>query len=407
MLGLWLVIGAVLAQTPAPAGPPAQEEAADFRGFVDQARFFLRREWYADAAGQLERAVATPDGRLDPEAWFLLAKVRYELADLDGARQAADRALVHSRTPEQTEQAHELLRWLTDQFGYVELVPPRPGMTALVDVQLQSVLFDPQLKLYFNKLLDRLERPLTLPGTLGLPTGTYTIQGQAVEVQAGERITLHPRVGGGLQDLELEVGLGITAWWGPATEHLLPAPTVAVALSLPLTPAPQGAPIGPLVAGVLAEWSPQPARSVDGSLFSSLSAWSAGARLGVELGATKPLVIRPSLGWRYVQLPGVELACDAADSGFTCQAGDAPVRRLYVYGTGTAHAPFAELAFLYLDRSRPSGLGGGVKLSGERAFGAVATGEAQARDGTRYAWTAEGGWQAWGLRVLADLSYAF
>jgi len=59
----------------------AQEPAAqsDFQAMVDQARFFLKKDWYQDAAGELEAAVATEDGRLDHDAWFLLASVRFEL----------------------------------------------------------------------------------------------------------------------------------------------------------------------------------------------------------------------------------------------------------------------------------------------------------------------------------------
>ena len=99
-------------------------ENPDFRGHIDQARFFLRRGWTTDAAAELERAVATPDGALDPEAWFLLAQVRYDLADLHRARLAADRALVHSRDAATAERTRELLMFIREKFGFVLLRGP-------------------------------------------------------------------------------------------------------------------------------------------------------------------------------------------------------------------------------------------------------------------------------------------
>ncbi|MEQ1567986.1 MAG: tetratricopeptide repeat protein, partial [Myxococcota bacterium] len=122
---------------------PAPVSSADFRSYLDQARFFLRKEWYDDAREQLELAVSTEDGKLDAEAWFLLAKVRYELGDLQGARFAADRALVHSQDDEQARQTHELLTWLDQKFGYVTLDAPYDGVRAIVEVELQSTIFDP------------------------------------------------------------------------------------------------------------------------------------------------------------------------------------------------------------------------------------------------------------------------
>ena len=65
-----LAVGAMIFAV-APVQALASDE--DFRSYLDQARFFLRKEWYADAREQLEKAVSTQDGKLDPEAWFLLA----------------------------------------------------------------------------------------------------------------------------------------------------------------------------------------------------------------------------------------------------------------------------------------------------------------------------------------------
>lgn len=387
---------------------PAEAPELDFRGYLDQARFFIKREWYADAAEQLELAVATEDGRLDPAAWFLLATVRYELADLAGARDAADLAHMNSRTPDQERQAAELLLFFEQQFGFVRLVPPHAGMATRVDVQLVSVIFDPQLKVYFNKLVGELEGRLTLPYALGLPAGTYRINGDEVVVGAGSDQALEVRLRGGgwsrLQVVELEAALGASAWFGEAARSMLPAPSAQVAISVP---------IGPIVVGAGLDWSPRPFRTRTGSVELSGAAWTAGGRVGSELPGTQPLVLRPSVGFRSGLLPGVELACTQGGSGATCGPEDSvSPRELYVYAVGVVHIPYVELAALYNDRSRASGLGVGVKAAAQQALGTVPdAGDAPLLDtATDVAWTVPPDarpFRATGIRVLASLSYAF
>ena len=83
----------------------AAAQDGDFRSYVDQARFFLRKGWYEDALVELEKARAHPDGALDPEVWYLLANVRYHLGDVPAAKRAAEKAHSQSRTEAQLQQA--------------------------------------------------------------------------------------------------------------------------------------------------------------------------------------------------------------------------------------------------------------------------------------------------------------
>ena len=159
------MIGMLLAMAHAA---PTQELEADYRSYLDQAKFFIKRGWPADAEQQLELATRHPDGELDPEVWFLLANVRYDLADLVGARQAAEKALTQSRDPQQAATTREWLNFLDDRFGMLELIPPRPGLSTRVTLELQGMILDPELKEWYARALERLE------GSVDLPRGSPT-----------------------------------------------------------------------------------------------------------------------------------------------------------------------------------------------------------------------------------------
>lgn len=374
--------------------------AEDYRGHVDQARFFLRKEWYDDAREQLELAVASEDGRLDPEAWFLLAKVCYELGDLPRARYAADRALVNSRDADQTRQTHELLRFFDERFGLLTVDAPHDGIASRVELELRSVILDPDLKRWIARVQAALEDPVVLPHTVGLPAGSYVVNGVEVELAAGQELAITPPIRAGapkaLQVVEVELGLGATAPLGRPVANLLPAPTVELGVGLPL---------GPIVVGATAAVALQPFTTRVGALEALPQGGAVGARLGVELPGTQPLVVRPSVAWRFVSLPGVEAACERGPT-WTCGDGD---RQLYVYLPATAHAAALELAVLYQDRARRSGLGAGAKASGELWLGRLpASGQAAGPEGTISYGVPEAsrGWTAAGVRILAIVSYA-
>jgi len=378
-------------------------ETVDYRSYLDQARFFVKRGWYPDAEEQLELAVATDDGQLDAEVWFLLAQVRYELADLSGARQAADRALVNAFDEVQTKETRALLTFFEDKFGFVQLVAPVEGAATRLEVELTSTLFDPDLKEFLARLLARLdEEPVVLPYDLGLPAGTYVINGEEVVVERGGEASLDtPLVGTralALQTLQLEVGAGAALWLGPRATHYTPAPAAQVSLSVPLG--------GRVVVGGWVDASPTPYLTQAGAVGVAGGVGGAGGRIGVELPRTQPMVVRPSVGWRAGRIGGVELPC-AVGSATVC-GPDAP-GQLYVYAPAVAHGPVVELAAHYQDRRKRSSWGAGLKLVGEYAFATLPEqAEAAARDGTTYGYTVEQrGWSAASVRVLASLSFAF
>lgn len=383
----------------------AEAIAADPGPHIEQARFFIKKQWYEDARRELERAVDTPDGRIDPEAWYMLATVRYELADLEAARDAAGRAHSYARDDDQLQAAAGLAAFLREQFGVVEVVSSHAGLTASVDIALDSVLFDPNLKLYLNKVQARHEAPVTLPVRIGLPAGTYRINGQQVTVPpAGETRLVLTDLGEGrpraAQLAKAEVGVGMGFWFGADVGNQLPHAITEVSASQP---------VGPVVAGVLFDWSPGAFTDRTGTLHRSLAAWAAGARVGVDLPGPH-LVVRPSIGWRYGYLPGIELACSAADDAWTCDRAQAP--DLLVYAVGRAHVPFAELSVDWLDTTRKSGLGIGVKATGARAFGTLPARDEAAfvSGGSSVVYSVEAparSWSATGVRMMVNVSLAF
>lgn len=398
MIGLWLLAPAVLAAEPA---------VDDHRGYLDQARFFVKKGWYQDALAELETAVANEDGRIDPEAWLMLAQVRFELTDLPGALEAASRAHSYSRDDDQLQQASSYSQMLEAQFGLVTVQGAYANLSANLRIELQGPLFDPNLKQYVNRLQARLEQaPTPLPVRLGLPTGTYVINGSQVSIVAGETasVTLAPDnldpQGARRRFTTLELSLGVAHHFGDGLDHLLPGFDTQLGVSLPL---------GPLDVGVLAGWGPRVYETTRGATDLSLASWGVGVRLGIAIDTPLGLGVRPSLGYRLATMPGVPLQCTSDPA--TCSTSlDDP--DLLVFGVGLAHVPFVELAVRYLDQERLGGLGIGIKVVAEQAFGSVPNAATALRPGTDITvdYTVDDearAFSATGGRLLLDVLYAF
>jgi hypothetical protein len=170
-------------------------------------------------------------------------------------------------------------------------------------------------------------------------------------------------------------------------------------------------PIGPARVAVLVDWIPTAYNMIDGENYVNTAGWSAGLRAGLEIPGTEPLVIRPSIGYRYSTVPGLELQCVTDGTSYTCGTPGAPTD-LVVYAVGRAHIPFFELSLAHLDQRRTSGVGLGVKGVAEYAFGTLPKdGEAFAlSDGESLPFEVDPEiktWNAIGLRALATISVAF
>lgn len=374
-------------------------------GLLDQARFYVKKQFWDDAVTELDRVTATLEGRIDPEAWFLLAQARYQLGDLEGAQQAAQRSHSYARTDGQLQAAAGFESFLTEQFGVVLVKAPYDGLVGTLDVELTSTLFDPEQKVWLARVEKRIAGKQTLPVRVGLPLGTYKINGRDVEVIPGKTIEVVLGPGelstGVTQLARAEVAVGIGAWLGADVEGLLPAIETQLALSQPA---------GPLIFGLMVDWSPRALVDISDAIVPVTQGFSAGIRVGVE--ARGPaLVFRPSVGYRYARIPGVARGCvTGADDVFGCREGTDGAD-LVVYPIGGAHVPLVELALDWSDRSRKSALGLGVKGIAEHAFGQLPTeGDAVDSRGVSFSWQLdpkERTFSATGFRFLLHVSMGF
>jgi hypothetical protein len=247
----------------APLVAVAQEtQAEDFRGYIDQAKFSIKKGWWTEARDQLDLAVTHPDGWADPEAWYLLATVRYELSDIEGARNAASRAHTYSRSEEQLQVSAGFSAFVHEQFGIIEVRAPYPGMAARLDIELQTLLFDPEQTQYLEGIQTRYKRKVVLPQRFGLPVGTYLINGvevpigpdepSIVELPASELRTRGPTAA---KLAEAEIAVGLSNWLGTDVKNLLPSLNTQVAVSQP---------IGPARVAVFVDWIPTAYDMVNG-----------------------------------------------------------------------------------------------------------------------------------------------
>lgn len=373
-------------------------------GLLDQARFYVKKGFWDDAVVELERVTDASEGRIDPEAWFLLAQARYQTGDLEGAQLAAQRSHSYARTDAQLQAAAGFEAYLVEQFGVVVVRAPYDGLVGTLDLTLTGTLFDPEQKVYFARVQKRVAAKQTLPVRLGLPIGTYRINGHDVEVAPGKPVELvlgPAELSTGVTQLaRAEIGVGVGTWFGGDVEGLLPAVETQLALSQP---------VGPLVVGVMVDWSPRALADRAGALVWRPQGLAGGVRVGVEARGQR-IVFRPSVGYRYALLPGIARGCARGDDVFSCVegVGDAD---LVVYPTGGAHVPMIELALDWSDRSRKSAVGLGVKGVAEHAFGRLpADGEAVDGAGAKYDWTltdADRPFSATGVRFLVHLSLGF
>jgi len=394
----------------ASAAHAGDEPAGDFRSQLDQARFFLKKGWYQDARSELEGVVSSENGKLDAEAWFLLANVLVEMCDLEAARHAANMAHTHARTEAQLGPSFALTEHLRTQFGNVEIRTEHPGLGSRLTIAADGPLFDTDLKQYLSRVQTKLQADkVLLPYTLGLPVGAYVINGKKVRVQSSQTTTLmlSPTELGtsGIRlanQAKLELGAGGGLWFGRKMQHILPSFQLHGAWNQRL----HGVDVA-----VMGTWAPFSYRTFTGTYETTAVGWSVGFRMGKTISNWNPIQMRVSAGYRFLVLQPLELNCTSLPSGsFSC--GDHEDPELIVYPRSGAHAPLVELSMDYLERQRITSVGIGLKASLEYAIGRLPShGEAERLDTHTHAeYTVESEHRAWGslgLRLFANLTIAF
>jgi hypothetical protein len=339
------------------------QDGEDYRSRVDQAKFFIRKGWYEDAALELEAATRNDNGELDGAAWYLLAEVRYHLGDIDGAMFAADRAHSNSDTDEDLERAAGFSAWLQRNFGEIEVQTRFDGVQSAIRLELTSLILDPELKTYLSELGDRLSEPRPLPLRFGLPKGTYRVNGREAVIEPGGHTVVRVPVRGAapepLQVTELEASLGVVAWAGPDARGHLPGPTARVGLTQP---------IGVGVLGVAVDYSARPVDTPAG-LRAAPADVGVALRVGLEAARIRDAAIRAAVSGRVARVGGLGLPCslDGSGSAVRCARDATPVA--WAYPNSLLFAPGLELSAVVLDRRRETTIGWGLRLITEAGVG--------------------------------------
>ncbi len=403
-LALMLAAGSAYAQ---------EASSASVDDHLAQAELFARKQWYADADEELRAALAAPGGDERFEVYWLGSQVAWELLDVPRALMLAEGAVRTAPDDSRTESAQALVDSYKQGFGFLTIDATQPGMVSRLQVDPQTPIFDADLKRYVNQLSLRLRERTPLPIVVGLPVGSYEINGQAVTLAPAEEQTLRlpmralgARGIAALQVTRLEIGAGVGLLTGARVGNLYPAPTAQLSLSQP---------IGPLLLGLIADGTLAGYSAPRGDSVHAQPTWDVGLRVGHELIIGGPLAFRPSLLYRFGFVPGLGYACRPDGDAWRCDAAtssaelsDAPVA---VYATGVAHRPGIELALDYREAGRTTALGTGVRLVIDQAIGTVpdsATAVTSDDNSSTLTWTTtERSWTATGVQMLGSISIAF
>lgn len=399
-VALLALAGALWAQAaePAPTAALAQVEH-----HLAQAELFARRGWTADAAAELEAALALPGGAERYAVHWQMAQVQWALYDAARCLEHAAAAAALARGDTELTQAADLVDWLRQGFGVVVLRAPQPGLRSRLQLTPTTPVLDPELARFVDGVALRWTSPQELPLRVMLPAGEYTVQGRAITVTPGQERTLELALGelgaGGfaaLQVSRLELGIGVGLWLGEATANQRPALELQAGFTQP---------VGPWLLGLTGDlawrsWTTRPGVEVR-----ALGGASLGARVGRELQVAGPLSLRPALGYRALRLPGVLLRCDG-DCAPAWEGAGGPA---LVSATSWVHLPYAELSVDWRQAGRSTATGLGVRVQGGWGLGRLpAQGEAALPDGGLYPFTVEDrGWGTPWVRLMSEVSFAF
>lgn len=378
--------------------------AAGVEGTFEEARELIEREEYAEAERILEREVRREDGGRASEPWYLLATVRLFRCDIEGAREASERAQALASTPDDEARSSKLGRVLSTDFGLVDVVTDLEDVITRLDIEASGEGTNSVVAAYLERLPDHLPHTWRLPGRIGLPTGSYTINGVPATVRGGELTAVHLRprdlrlpLFQRLRRFEVELGAGMSTWAGRHVSHMLPGAHLRAVV---------GVGVGPMVLGVLGGWDPAGYDDPSGGSRWSLAGWSVGARVGVELPIKPPARLRPYLVYSYGRIPGLRVPCEAAGGSFACSQDTTP--ELLVHAATMAHVPALELALDLLGQGRPHHAVG-LRLQVAQAFGRrSASGSAPLGDST-ITYAVDSASQAWtgtSVRLLATVTFA-
>ena len=397
------LLTALLLLSPPAAADPEVDEAA-YSHHIDQAELFIKKGWLSDAIDELEAAIeADPGGA---EARWLLAQVRFELLDARGAWEAADDAAERAGSDGERRRAEQLRDDLRSRYGVLVIEGPYEDAASLLQLESASPVLDPDLKRWIDAVALGLRARTLLPTQVSLPAGVYRVNGQEVEVLAGEErsVALSRDLLGaaGLAKLmvpRVEIGSGVGVLFSDRVANLRPSLEGELGFSQPF---------GRAVFGAVLDYSLRTFQ-VGGDTAFNPRALGGGLRIGTELMVGGPLAFRPSLGYRYLLVPGLALDCAGPQPGgdYLCAAPGGGGADATVYAVGRAHAPFGEIAVDWRRAGRTTSNGFGIRAAVDQLFGTLPEQSEAAvfdsQDSIRFQ-VEDRTWTATGVRLLAELS---
>ena len=363
----------------------------DYDDHMRQARFFTDKGWTEDALRALDQAVQTEEGQRSAEAWFLLASLHLGQARYATALHAARQAHAHAASDGERADTADLLQFLEGQFGTVRLESPRKASVQL-DLTLETTLFDPALKSYVAQLLQRLDAERApLPTVMGLPAGSYTINGTFVHVDPGSEATFDPTLNRTTRARRayLSLGIGAAQWFATG---LSPALSSEVALEIPM---------GAVFVGPVVQWNPQPFTAGEQTQWSAESI-AGGLRLGVDVTGPSRWVVRPAAEVRVGRLGGLRFGCRQTPDLVCTYGAD---REPFLHAGATVAVGTLEVAVM---RRSLGAVSLGAKAAGDLASVWIpATGEGRDAQGLPQPYTnTRRQFSAPGLRALVVMSVA-
>lgn len=376
---------------------------------VDQAKLFIKKQWYIDAQAELDAALETPAGQSSYEVHWLLAQVSYEMLDAERAWTLAQQAANLTNDPDQALQASQLAESLRATFGVVEIVPPQRGMQSRLQLEVTGILLDPELKRFVDRLALDWTHPKELPLRVALPMGEYAVQGIPFSAVPGEvaRVELPLNALGAkgfaaLQVSRLELSSGVGVLFGARVANLRPSVETQLGVTIPVS--------GWLL-GMTGDWAYRSYNTDGGTSVSEPLSFAVGVRLGREVMVGGPLAVRPSVGYRFGSVPGVGLDCAEGAESLTCAPlDDHAAGTVLVYANSPAHIPYAEISIDWRKAGRTTATGVGVRMAYEQPIGVLRS-PAQAElqeDGTLLEYSAEPTlWTSPAVRMMANVSLAF
>ncbi len=389
------------------AEPGARTETGRTAAYhVAQARQFLKNGWLRDAAAEIDAALALPDGVASPDVAVVGARVFFALRDLDRCLPLARRAADLAPTEAARAEADAWVGLLEASYGWVEVRAPIADLASRLQLEADGPVLDPEHRTWVDAVALELRARSRLPVRVALPAGAYRINGQRVQIDplatAALELPLSALGARGLAALQVarvELGVGVDAPFGPSVRGLSPGPFAELGLTQPA---------GPVLVGIVGSFGARGHRTPEGP-ETRAAAWSVGARVGREFAIGGPLNVRPTVGVRYANVPGLSLACASAGASLACgpegPASADPYATIVV--DGRAVVPFAELSVDWRTAGRTSVGGLGVAVGVDHLRGHLADGDAHTPAGTPIPYTSDAAWSATAVRLSARGSLAF